>query len=600
MLVYFAVPAGALRDGDNTLRIQPPQARGTPSPDDVRVGQLVLYPSTVESVLGAGHVDVEVVDRDSGERLPSRLTIVDRAGSLQSVGTASNGHLAVRPGTVYTATGQARFGLPAGTYTLYAGRGFEYSLASSAVELAAGQIVAVRLAISREVPTDGYVACDTHVHSLTHSGHGDATVQERMITLAAEGIELPIATDHNVHIDHEPFAREMNVRRHFTPVMGNEVTTPVGHFNVFPVERGAPTPAYRLTEWQAILDGIYRTRNVKVAILNHARDIHSGVRPFGPKLFNDVVGESLAGWAMRFNAMEVLNSSATQHDVLRLFQDWMALLNRGLQVTPVGSSDSHDVLRHFVGQGRTYIRADDRDPAQIDVDMVVQNFVQGRVMVSYGLLAQLTVAGKYGSGELAQLAGDEVAVSARVLGPHWVDAERVILYANGHPVREAMVSAGSGQELPPGVKWRGTWMLPRPDHDVHLVAIAIGPGIDEPYWRTAKPYQRLSPEWEPHVVGCSGAVWLDADGDGRRSSAYDYARAAAAASGGELQALLDQLSGYDRAVAAQAAHLYQASGKSLLAADVQQLLARAQSEVQSGFNDYLAAWRAGQQAQSEP
>src|SRR5690606_16009075 len=153
--------------------------------------------------------------------------------------------------------------------------------------------------IRREVPTAGYVAADTHVHTLTHSGHGDATVNERMITLAAEGIELPIAADHNVQIDHRPFAREMKVERYFTPVIGNEVTTPVGHFNIFPATAGAKIPNNRLTDWGAILDDIFRAPGVKVAILNHARDIHSGVRPFGPKRFNDVVGENLDGWPIR-------------------------------------------------------------------------------------------------------------------------------------------------------------------------------------------------------------------------------------------------------------------------------------------------------------
>ena len=55
----------------------------------------------------------------------------------------------------------------------------------------------VPLAIRREVATPGLVACDTHVHTLTNSGHGDATIAERVVTLAGEGIELPIATDHN-------------------------------------------------------------------------------------------------------------------------------------------------------------------------------------------------------------------------------------------------------------------------------------------------------------------------------------------------------------------------------------------------------------------
>src|SRR6187399_2787519 len=140
------------------------------------------------------------------------------------------------PRTISSPSGSARFGLSAGRYTILAGRGFEYSLAQAEVTTQAGETSTVSLSIRREVPTDGYVACDTHVHTLTHSGHGDATIEERMITLAGEGIELPIATDHNVHVDYEPIARKLDVRRCFTPVVGNEVTTSRGHFNVFPVQ----------------------------------------------------------------------------------------------------------------------------------------------------------------------------------------------------------------------------------------------------------------------------------------------------------------------------------------------------------------------------
>ncbi|MDA1050081.1 MAG: hypothetical protein O3C40_06325 [Planctomycetota bacterium] len=103
--------------------------------------------------------------------------------------------------------------MPAGSYKVIAGRGFEYSIDEVVVfTIEAGETFSRMLSIRREVPTDGDIACDTHVHTRTHSGHGDATVQERMITIAAAGIELPIATDHNAHIDHDPFARQMNVR----------------------------------------------------------------------------------------------------------------------------------------------------------------------------------------------------------------------------------------------------------------------------------------------------------------------------------------------------------------------------------------------------
>src|SRR5207302_2445699 len=128
------------------------------------------------------------------------------------------------------------------------------------------------------------------------------------------------------------------------------------------------------------------TTGAKVVILNHPRDLHSGYRPFGPKHHNALTGENLDGWELRANGMEVVNSGAQQTDVLRPFHDWFGLLNRGLFLTPVGASDSHDVSRFLIGQGRTYIRSGSTDPGKIDVDEAVANFLKGRVLVSCGLL----------------------------------------------------------------------------------------------------------------------------------------------------------------------------------------------------------------------
>lgn len=588
MRVYYAVPPGWLVDGQNRLVVT--AADGAPT-DDIRVGNIALWPCSVKQVTAESELSVEVRDADSGDPLPCRITVIDASGALPTFGTSTNGVMAVRPGIVYTARGAARLSLPAGQYTVYAGRGFEYSLARREVQLEPGAGAHVALRIRREVPTPGYAACDTHVHTRTHSGHGDATVFERMLTLAGEGIELPIATDHNVHIDHEPFAVEAGVREYFTPVIGNEVTTRTGHFNVFPVARGARVPNARLDRWEDIFEEIFGTPDVKVVILNHARDLHSGTRPFGPRLFNDAAGVQLEHWPLRFNAMEVLNSSATQNDVMQLTRDWMALLNRGYRVTPVGSSDSHDVARHFVGQGRTYIRCRDDDPAHLSVEEAVVSFVQGRVMVSYGLAVDLRVQGRYRSGEVVPRAGEMCELHLRVLGPHWIEADRIELFANGELIRREAFSAPASWEPGTGVKWEATWQMPWPAHDVHLVAVATGPGIEEPYWRTAKPYQPTSDAWTSRVFGLSGAIWIDSDRDGRRQSAYDYARRVWQATGSDLAAAGEALSKYDTAVAAQWADLYfqQHGGPTDALADA---LDSTAPHVREGVLRYWNAWRA--------
>lgn len=596
-VIYFPVPAGLLVDGENVLKIET-SAGGPAAADDIRVGEIKLDTRPLQEVLAESQLHIRVVDADSNQPLPARITIANADGSLQMTGAISNDKLAVRAGVIYSADGEAQIDLPAGTYTVYAGRGFEYSLAQVEVTLAKGQSAEHTLAIRREVPTPGYVACDTHIHTLTHSGHGDASISERMITLAGEGIELPIATDHNVHIDYEPHAAKLSVRKHFTPVIGNEVTTAVGHFNVFPIEPQARVPDHRAKDWPTIFDEIFASPGVKVAILNHGRDVHSGVRPFGPDRFNAASGDNLLGWPMRFNAMEVINSGATQTDPLQLTRDWMTLLNRGHQVTPVGSSDSHDVSRYIVGQGRTYIRLGDSDSGKLDVDEATANFLQGRVLISYGLLAELTIDGKYQSGDLGAATGDKVKATVRVFGPHWTTATQVRLYANGALLREEEIPPAEGGSSR-GLKWEHVFEFERPKHDVFLTAVAIGPGIDGPYWQTAKPYQPTSPDWQSYVLGLSGAVWVDGDGDGRRSSARDYAISVIAESGGDPKKLIAALAKYDSATAIQAAALYTDAGGRFDDESFTQAIVSAPKHVSDGIRRYQKAWRESERARAE-
>lgn len=589
LVVLLPVPGGTLRDGENRLEIT--TEPGTTTPDDIRVGEIRLDPRPRHQVVGEVEVEVVVSDAGTGDPTPARITVVRENGALQTLAGTGPAPQAVRPGVLYTGSGTATFTLPAGRYTLLASRGFEYSLARVAMEATPGKPVRETLTLRREVPTEGYVACDTHIHTVTFSGHGDASIEERMLTLAGEGIELPIATDHNRHIDFEPFARTLQVRRHFTPVAGNEVTTPFGHFNVFPVLTDAPPPDHATTDWDRLFHGIYGTPRVKGVILNHARDLHANIRPFGPRHYNAVVARMHDDRVLRANAMEIINSGAVQTDPLQLVNDWLGRLNSGRPLTPVGASDSHDVARYIVGQGRTYLRARDTDPGDIPVDEALTSFVEGRVLVSYGLLTRLTVADRYTSGDLVPTVSETLSVRIQVLGPHWTSAHTVRLYANGELWREAQIAPPDGSAREEGLLWQETWELPRPRHDTHLVVVALGPGIDSPHWPTARPYQPTSSRWIPTTLGVSGAVWLDVDGDGRPTPAVEYARAVIAERGHALPALAEALVPYDAAVAAQAADLAHRAGLDLESPEVHEHLTRATPAIQAGFARVRTALR---------
>ncbi|MCA9137219.1 MAG: CehA/McbA family metallohydrolase, partial [Planctomycetales bacterium] len=556
MQVDFAVPSGVVVDGDNQLEIR----QSGDESDDISIGHVELRHESIKSFRNQATAKVNLVDT-TGSPIPGRITILDHEGTLIPVGETSDEGLAIREGVVYTAHGSATFGVAGGDYRIVASRGFEYSVAEAKVSLDRGRHQDVTLQLDREVDSAGWVACDTHVHTVTHSGHGDCTIDERMSTLVGEGIELPIATDHNKAIDYRPVMSANGVTKYFTAVIGDECTTKKGHFNIFPIQTDAPLPDHTQEDWGQLLDDIFSTPSVRVAILNHARDIHSGFRPFSPRHHISLSGENLDGRPMRFNAMEIINSGAVQTDAMQLFHDWCGLTNRGLSVTPVGSSDSHDVARFIVGQGRTYIRCADSEPSNIDIQQALDAFVAGRVIVSYGLMTKMTVGHGSGPGDLVTLREEErdIVVDVEVHGPSWVSADFVALYVCGREKFRVPIDQSSQNGT--SVKTKATWRIPKSEysHDLWMSAVAVGPGIEAPFWATALPYQPTSTSFSPYVFSSTGAVQVDIDGDGIYTSPYAHALDLVKRYKNDQAALLKHLVGTDASVIHQVASLLRES-----------------------------------------
>ena len=496
LIARFPLPDGLLRRGSNRVKVIAPKEA-----DDIRVGVAGLEPDD------AALVKVSVLEAGRGA-VPARITVVDESlNALAPLRAAPAPHLAIRPGVVYTATGHAEFRLPPGRYAITASRGFEYGIDVQRVKLEDGATRALAMTLKREVPTPRWISCDTHVHTLSLSGHGDCTLEERMVTLAGEGVELPVATEHNQHASYRAAASKVGVERWFTPVDGNEVTTKKGHYNVFPVRSGSPLPDWKEEDRTKLLASI-RASGATIAILNHPRSVHDTFVPFSAPHFDEATAKDVGGYG--YDAMELVNSGALRTDYMEPYRGWFALLNRGIRVVGVGASDSHDVNRFIVGQGRTYIAAEDEAPGAIDVDAATRALAEGRALVSMGLFVNLRVAERFGVGDLATGLGAELPVTVTVHGPSWTHVDHVTLYANGLPIRdEAQPGARTG-----GLKLSFTWRIPKPAHDVHLVAIATGPAPAGFHNPLPRPYQPSSPSWTPRVIGSTNPVWIDADGDG--------------------------------------------------------------------------------------
>ena len=239
--------------------------------------------------------------------------------------------------------------------------------------------MSVSAELARVVDTTGWIAADLHVHAAP-SPDAPSPLSDRVRTLAASGVEVAVATDHNVITDYSAAIRARGLGRWLASIAGDEVTTrgvPLGHYNVFPLTPGAEPIAF--------------DHATPSAVLSAARAAASGARPTVVQLNHPRIGSigyfellrfdprDVAGWKSRsalaetaFDAIEVFNGDhyAELDEVERVMRDWYALLDAGVRMTATGNSDSHKVTYHECGVPRNLVRLGDNlgddDPSHFD------------------------------------------------------------------------------------------------------------------------------------------------------------------------------------------------------------------------------------------
>ncbi|MHC5210288.1 MAG: CehA/McbA family metallohydrolase [Planctomycetota bacterium] len=521
-LQRYALPPGVLLDGTNVLHIE-----NTKPGDDITLGPIHLVEASLREAYDLRPVRVHVTDADGGAPLPARLTFATPDELPAELFHAARRGVAVRPGVLVTASGQASLELPRGEYLVWATRGMEWSLGRTTLVVGdsalPGAPATAALALRREVDTTGFVAVDTHIHTLTYSGHGDATLAERIVTLAAEGVELAVATDHNHNTDYGPEQRRAGLGRRYTAITGNEVTTPVGHFNAFPLDPADAPPPHDLHDWVALVDGM-RASGARAVVLNHPRWPEPATGPFGKSGLDPFTGRRADAAPYAFDAMELVNATVRTPDPLSLYHDWFALLNHGERIMAVGSSDSHTV-GDPAGLGRTYVESRTDDPARIDVAAVCDAVAAGRSSVAQGIFVDAVIDGFWRPGRIVPVLPDrrgkpEIGLAVRVAAPGWVRPRQVRVYVNAEEVALADVPAADDSELPgPPVDVTLPFSLDPPPHDGWLVCVVTGDVLAGPFFPSINDY----------AVGSSNAFLLDVDRDGAYASLAATARARLAA-----------------------------------------------------------------------
>ncbi|HEY3358669.1 MAG TPA: CehA/McbA family metallohydrolase, partial [Polyangia bacterium] len=334
----------------------------------------------------------------------------------------------------FTADGVARLALPPGQYRVEASRGFFAEVHAEDVTIAAGATTTVAASLPETVDRTGWLAMDSHLHS-DPSPDGACTLEERLLSIVAAGLDVAIETEHDVIGDYAPLVDAMGLRPLVAGMGGVEVSPgPIGHFNVYPITPRADQPnGGAPLYWEGFVPSqqfalLRQQHDGAVIQLNHPRSGALGY--FDHMGFDPATGQPTRNegdWSTDFNAMELANAT---EDMGKNTADYYAMLNLGVRMASVGTSDAHAMLDPAPGCSRSYVRTDaGRDGI---APAALAEAVRGlRTVATRGLMVEAHV-GDAGPGDLVAAAAAQAAgLALRVQAPSWVNLTEVQIVANG-------------------------------------------------------------------------------------------------------------------------------------------------------------------------
>jgi len=459
-----------------------------------------------------------------GKAIPGRLTFVAADGSAPALfdrHDAAPGRLAVRDDVVYTLSGEGRITVPPGTWRVLATRGLEWSAAEAELAFAAGETTEWTATLVHEVDTSGWIGADFHLHTLTHSGHGDADMQERILSIVGEGVEFAVATDHDHNTDYGPTLEEVGASGELSAVTGDEISTPIGHFNAFPLDPSRPPVDASLTDANELFRLVRAETNAwgvtPVVQVNHPR--WRGLDYFGFLGLDPVTATSAdPRLSLDFDSIEVMNENggggffdpstsdvSSGNNVHSVLRDWFHLLNAGYRCAAVGNSDSHTVSASLAGFPRNFVRSSTDDPASIDPGEVAEAVKGKRLFATTGPFVDFDVQGVPMGGD-ATATERRITVRYRVQAASWIDCDRLEFVINGDVIRSVPIPP---ERTPVRLEGEQTFRL---RDDVWLALLVQG---DEPMAPIVRG-NSAGPTALPLAV--TNPVWVDVDGDGAWTS----------------------------------------------------------------------------------
>ncbi len=424
----------------------------------------------------------------------------------------------------FTRDGRVNAPVRPGRYQLVVSRGPEYELTTREVELRAGAFTAAQVTLERAFSTPGWVSGDLHIHARPSTDSG-VPIDTRVISCAAEGLEVAVATDHNFITDYAPAIASSGLDPWLLGISGMELTTfEMGHFNGYPLRvdpgstRGgefvwAQQPPDKLFEQLRALaidpeNSIVQVNHPRQQVLGYFAQFFIDVETGAPYIPAGILGVfapygdefTTDKFSYDFDAIEIV-TGGRQEDVHTyrapnplppgpfpnpqpvpgeivvsadgraqfpgVAETWFALLDRGHRATGVGTSDTHQLLGEEPGYARTlvYVGEGNDEPGRIQRDQVITAIREHRAITTNAPFLELFAGATGTIGDT--VTGASVEVRIRVRAPSWAKVDKLILYSNSAILAERDIPAGQGTDYE-------TTITVRPTTDAWIVAEATG------------------------------------------------------------------------------------------------------------------------------
>lgn len=452
---------------------------------------------------------IEVGCRVDQARVPCKVAVEGLDGTPDP--DFGIGHVAAAARQyLFAATANASAPLAPGKYRLTATRGVEYGAVVQEVTIAGNG--KFEFDLKRVLDTKGWMGADFHQHTLVG---GDAPVAraDRVKANACEGVELAVASEHNVISPLAPTASELGLSAFVVEITGEEITTdadatPWGHANAFPMPydatkaRGGSILPFKLSA-KEVFRMARSLPGKRVIQVNHPRSGDNGY--FDLNAFDAKTGVGTrAGYDDSFDSIEVWNSRSVKQRTQTL-EDYLVLLRTRHPVTAVGNTDTHGVVGQEPGSPRTWVKVKDDehldawDAARSD-DLVDAIRVRRETIVSNGPFLSFD-----GLGHVLKAKGGKLDVKVRVQAAPFVEVQTVVLrLASGEAVPEQKVvmkpNAAGAMEA------EVTFSLTVKADDAFVV-VASG----------TKPLRPMISGKDEEIApwAMTSATWIDFDGDGK-------------------------------------------------------------------------------------